>query len=77
MRMSHHLGKALAVFGQLNADRRQLDHIGTKIAQCFAQFTRLLARARHDDALAKQRALFEPVDFFALFDDIADHRHCR
>ena len=77
MRMSHHLGKPLAVLGQLNADRRQLDHIGTKIAQCFAQFTRLLARTRHDDALAKQGAFFKPVDLFALFDDIADHRYCR
>ena len=77
MRMSHHLGKALAVFGQLNADRRQLDHISTQITQGLAQFTRLLTRARHNNALAKQRALFEPVDFFALFDDIADHRHCR
>ena len=73
--MGHHLGESLAVFGQLDADRRQLDDIGPEIAQGLAQLARLLARARHDNALAKQRTLFKPVDLFTLFDDIADHCH--
>jgi hypothetical protein len=41
-------------------------------ASCAAEHAGLLAGAGDDDALAKQRAVFKPVDLRALGDDIAD-----
>ena len=59
----------------LDADGGQLDHIRAEIRQRLAELARLLAGAGDDDALAEQRAFFEPIDLLALLHHAADHRH--
>ena len=71
MRIADEFAKFQQLLRRLDADGGQLDHIRAEVAQAVGKCARLLARPRHHDALAKQRARLKPVQFFPQRNDVA------
>ena len=65
------------VFGRHDADHRRLDRFGAHRFEPIDELRRLLARARHEDALAEQRPRVEPAQVLAQRDDAADDEDRR